>query len=132
MQRRIEQPDNSANESTEGPQHLPEGQYCVENCWQREERSALCTCISLQFHTVPNYILYAYIHNQSVLYIYTGIKNRIFCPVEWISHGCLFLGVCFKHRFKTKEVLSYACVCVYVYACLYLCDEIRNNYYFVK
>ena len=43
--------------------------------------------------------------------------------MEGISYGCLFLGVCFKHRFKTKEVLSYAYryVCVHVCACMCVC-----------
>ena len=86
MQRRIEQPDNSANESTEGPQHLPEGQYYVEKLLaKRRKVSIVYLYIITVSHCTKLYIIIMYIYITNLFYIYTqGSKTEFF--VQWSGY----------------------------------------------
>ena len=73
MQRRIEQPDNSANESTEGPQHLPEGQYYVEKLLAKRRKVSI---VYLYIITVSHCtkLCFIYIHrDQKQNFLCSGV-----------------------------------------------------------
>ena len=86
MQRRIEQPDNSANESTEGPQHLPEGQYYVEKLLAKRRKVSIVYLYNYYYSfTLYQIIYYMYIYITNLFYIYTqGSKTEFF--VQWSGY----------------------------------------------